>query len=157
MGMEHNLYVQIALFLIGWCESAPEGCIPDRFDKVEAFREALRSILTVTGVHRLTEVVAEGWQIFTAVKIGNVEDPAVPIAGAAPARHHDDLQAVGRVPHASILERELDSLQEWLTEVHELAVSEGQNRFLIEWLMDLQFVIAATLFCVVRRDVEKRM
>ncbi len=153
MGMEHNLYVQIVIFLIGWCESAPEGQIPDRFDKIEAFREALRSILTVTGVHRMTEVLAEGWQIFTAVKIGSVEGFAVPIAGAAPAPHRGDLQAVGRVRHASILQQELDSFKEWLTEIHEFAVSEGQNGLLIEWLLDLQFVIAATLFCVVHRDV----
>ena len=142
--MEHRFFVQMVTFLNGWCESAPEGCIPDRFDKVEVFREALRSILAVTGVHRLTEVLAEGWQIFTAIKIGSVSD-LVPIVGAAPAEIPNELQAVNDVRDANRLEHELILFDEWLAELQELAIFGDQNRLIIDWLRDLQFVIAATL------------
>ena len=124
--MEHRFCVEMVRFLMAWCESAPEGCIPDRFDRIESFREVLRSILGLTGVHRLTQVLAEGWQIFTAIKTGSTSNLA---------------PAIG---------------DEWLTEMQELAIVGWHDKLIIDWLRDLQFVIAAALFCVVHRDVPMR-
>ena len=156
--MDKAMYLQLVLFFLDWVKDVPEGERWTRLDLIESSREAVRSILSVTGVHRLTAVLAEAWQIFTPFKAHGagpdciLQDP-VPIRGAAPATVVSDLHLVGQSAHAPILEKEICTMMDWLDDVTSFA--EMKNMPVISsWLVDLRMVAAQAHFALVHRDHE---
>ena len=156
--MDKAMYLQLVLFFLDWVKDVPEAERSSRLDLIEGSREAIRSILSVTGVHRLTAVLAEAWQIFTPFKVHGtrpeciLSDPA-PIGGAAPATVVSDLHLVAQIAHAPILEKEICTMVDWLDEVTSFA--EMKNMPVItSWLVDLRMVVGQAHFSLVHREHE---
>ena len=153
--MDVAMYLQLLTFFVDWILEVPEADRGERMDRCEASRETIRSVLGVTGVHRITQVLAEAWQVFTAVKTyGPTQSclvPSVPpIAGAAPAKDPGDLALVGMISHASILEEETAVMLDWLEDIQAHA-EEKRLPVVLSWLQDLRFVISATHFALLHR------
>lgn len=153
--VERSVYLQILQLLISWVNDAGPGDLTDRLDCVESCREAIRAVLGMVGIHRMTEVLAEGWQVFTAIKAHGPSPRCLaacipPIASAAPAALPGDLYLVGHVGHADVLEQEVASAVDWLEDMQSYAEMNGQLQTL-EWLMDLRFAMSAVHFTLVHR------
>ncbi|CAL1153716.1 unnamed protein product [Cladocopium goreaui] len=143
--MDVAMYLQLLTFFVGWILEGPEIDISDKMDRCEASRETIRSVLSATGVHRITQVLAEAWQVFTAIKISGpnpaclVQSVPPPIAGAAPANEPGDLALVGMISHASILEEEAAVMLDWLDDIQSYA--EGKRLpVVLNWIQDLRLV-----------------
>jgi hypothetical protein len=154
--MDVAMYLQLLTFFVGWILEGPEIDISDKMDRCEASRETIRSVLSATGVHRITQVLAEAWQVFTAIKISGpnpaclVQSVPPPIAGAAPANEPGDLALVGMISHASILEEEAAVMLDWLDDIQSYA--EGKRLpVVLNWIQDLRLVMLATHFSLLHR------
>lgn len=149
------MYLSILTFFIEWIAEDP-GDSNERLEQFEAFRETVRSILSVTGVHRMTNVLAEMWQLCTALKIHGAStvalaSPIVPIEGAAPALHSSDLQSVAiQFSCCSILEEETATILDWLDDL-EGAAEIKEKGDVLQWLQDCRFVISTAHFALVHR------
>ena len=156
-----GLYLQLISGFIFWCE-ATENEDDNRYEKVEMAKECFRSILSITGVHRLTAQFAEGWQVFTAVPIfrdaySRGEQPSshepLPIAGACPSKEMNDLQSIGLIRHASILEEECAATLNMIEEVskYTLEANRPQCEHMLVWLADLRAHVSAAHFALFHR------
>ena len=152
---DRAMYLSILAFFLDWIAEDP-GDTHERLEQFEAFRETVRSILSVTGVHRMTSVLAEMWQLCTALKIHGTSTVAlasriVPIEGAAPSSHPSDLHSLGlQFACCSILEEETATMLDWLDDLECAAEVKGRLDVL-QWLQDLRFVISAAHFGLVHR------
>ena len=156
MEMPHAVYIELLGFISCWCEDVPDEDRQSQYQLVESTREALRTILGMCGLHRATYVVGEAWQVLTAIKIHGpdhpLHSPPVPVQSAAPYMAYRDLDCLGFLTHASILEEELAAAKDWLKELHDRAVEQEKSDVIIEWLSDARFVVAAAHFAVVLRS-----
>ena len=134
--------------------------IPDKLDILESSRECFRTILSVCGVHRGTEVMAEAWQCLTLFKVHGVNEEELrsaalpPISSAAPSLHYQPLRSLGNVGHASILEEECCSSLDLLAALSSVNMENAEmerDTELEQWLQDLQFVVEAAHFSLLRR------
>ena len=137
----------LASTLVAWCNGDEE-----RQEQLESHRECCRSIITVTGIHRGTAVLGEAWVVLTAAKIsfgGRAlgSFPLPPVASAAPSKEKNDLDAVGQLRHASILEEEVAFLLDWCNEMLQTN-KEGEIRI---WLQDFRFMVKAAHFSLMNR------
>ena len=150
---DRAMYLQLLSFFIGYFQQG-DGEEMDRLERFEACREAARTILGVTGIHRLTSILGEFWQLSTALKIYGasmdaLDAPAATIAGAAPSPHLNDLQALGvQLQCCSILEEETATFLDWLDDLESEAEIQGKTEVL-QWLQDLRFVVSAAHFALV--------
>lgn len=154
--MDVAMYLQLLTFFVDWILEGPEIDISEKMDRCEASRETIRSVLSATGVHRITQVLAEAWQVFTAIKISGpnpaclVQSVPPPIAGAAPANAPGDLALVGMISHASILEEETAVMLDWLDDIQSYA--EGKRLpVILNWIQDLRLVMLAIHFSLLHR------
>ncbi|CAK9118152.1 unnamed protein product [Durusdinium trenchii] len=156
--MDRFLYLQILGFFIDWIKDADDGDeFRDRLERFEASRETVRAILSVSGVHRMTEILAEAWQLMTAIKIHGANPLAlsadiVPIAGASPASEPTFLHAIGySVPYTTILEEETATLMDFIDDL--VGAAEVQDLgAVIQWLIDFRLIIGTAHFGLVHRD-----
>ena len=156
MAMQEALWVKLLTVLVAWVQENPEE-VGDKIELLEACRECLRSVLGVCGVHRATEVIAEGWQLLTAFKCHCGGDAAalfgsvpVPISSAAPSLICQPLKDLARVGHVDILEEELASTLDWVLSMTNFHHGNDQEIFI--WLRDLKFILEAAHFSLVRRS-----
>ena len=124
-----------------------DGNGDDRAEHLEACRECMRSILTVLGVHRHTEIFAECWILLTEALCSSMDDlqhvqpSTVTIAAAAPGQRGASLRELCRVPHADIFEEEIAGTLVWVDSMRELG---GQISLEVDqWLQDLRFMLGA--------------
>lgn len=159
-----GLYLQLISGFIFWCEAA-ENEEDNRYEKVEAAKECFRSILGVCcGVHRLTQPFSEGWQLFTGVPIfrdafhrgeqPSLDEP-LPIAGACPSKEMYDLQSIGSIAHASILEEECAATLDLIDDVskYTLEANRPQCEYMLIWLADLRAHVSIAHFALFHRAV----
>ena len=150
------MYLQLLSFFIGYCQQE-DGEEIDRLERFESARETVRTVLGVTGAHRMTSILGEFWQLSTALKIhcasaDALNQPVVPIAGAAPSTYFNDLQALGvQLECCSILEEETATFLDWLDDLEAEAEVQGNPDVLL-WLQDLRFVVSAAHFALVHRE-----
>ena len=127
----------------------------EKMEVLEPCRECVRAILSVTGVHRATEVLAELWILLTEVKVcgldqlGTVPPSTILIASAVPSPTCESLSALGRLRHADILEEELSSTLDWVRDMMEYH-DEG-NLDVAHWLRDVEFILETTQFVLIHR------
>ena len=153
--------MQLISGFLFWCEAA-ENEDDNRYEKVEMAKECFRSILSITGVHRLTGAFAEGWQVFTGIPIfrdaySRREQPSSdeppPIAGACPSKVMNDLQSIGMIAHASILEEECAATLTVIDDVyqHTLEANRPHCEHMLIWLSDLRAHVSAAHFALFHR------
>ena len=156
MAMPQTVWIDLLTFIACWCVEGSEDDQQSHYMLVESTREALRSILVVCGLHRATYVVGEAWQVFTGIMNQGIDcplhSPPVPIESATPYHAYRDLECLGDLAHASILEEELSAAKSRLKELHDRAVVQEESELIIEWLSDLRFVVAAARFAVLHRS-----
>ena len=155
MVLSQELFLALFLQLFTWKNEKHDGEY-ERDELLEGCRECIRSILSITGVHRGTEIFAECWILLTEVKVTEPQDllhgrktSSIPISSAAPSQKRGFLRALGQLPHADILEEEISSTLDWVDSMKE--VNDQKNVEIDEWLSDLEFALDAAHFALKHR------
>ena len=151
MVMRHDLYVALFSLMAAWKLEDEE-----REDTLECCREAIRTVLSVTGVHRATEVLAECWILLTELKVTDltsvvqVNPSTIPISSAVPSPLCCPLSQLGKLRHSDMLEEELSSAVHWVGLM--LAYKRDENLQADEWLRDLEFMLDTSRFVLMHRS-----
>lgn len=121
----------------------------DRYDAVRVARDACARVLSCTGVHRLTEVVAEGWQVFYTVHYldscgpgFNPDEPRVNIRTLQLPPTFQDMSATAelRPDSRETLKSDLQYSIDFLAALHEAARQVKLKRA-ASWFLDLRVVL----------------
>ena len=145
----------ILMVMISWINESEDERMDPRTDNVELCREICRSVLGTCGLHRMTAIFGEAWQIFTILKSFGPSTcalvaPLPPLNGAVPSPYPGDFHLLGEVKHASMLEEELaaalDLLNEWVAHAEYLAQKDVAT-----WIQDLRFHMVQCHFALLHR------
>lgn len=157
MALSDELFLALFLQLFAWKNEQHDDEY-ERDELLEGCRECIRSILSVTGVHRGTEIFAECWVLLTEVKVTEPhcllhgpKTSTIPIASAAPSPKRGFFRGLGQLPHADILEEEISSTLDWVDSMKEF--NDGENIAIDEWLADLEFSLDAAHFALKHRSI----
>ena len=147
MTLPHTLFASLLLLVVEWRDDGDLPDSDDRAEHLEACRECMRSLVTVLGVHRHTEIFAECWVLLTEAMCSSMDDlqhvqpSRLTIAGAAPGERCASLRDLGRVRHADIFEEEISGSLVCVDSMRELG---GQSSPEVDqWLQDLRFMLGA--------------
>ena len=160
--MNFNFYVRILGFCIEFINNSEEGELTEELERFESARELTRGILSVTGLHRMTMVLGEGWQIFTAIKQYGTSSMAlsacaVPVESCLPAHDQRNLHEVGHAfsvnpSYASMVEEETHNCLSLLNDLIDTArQSDRTDPELEQWFADLRLAISAVQFGLAHR------
>ena len=157
MVLSHQLFLALFTRLFAWKNEKHDGEY-DRDELLEGCRECIRSILSVTGVHRGTECFSECWILLTELKVAGPQDllqglkaSTIPISSAAPSPNRGFLRDLGQLPHADILEEEISSTLDWVNSMKE--INDEEHVEINQWLSDLEFALDAAHFALKHRLV----
>ena len=154
----------LLLLLIFWrrqLNETDEGETTDELERFESMRECVRTILSCTSLHRMSAVLAEAWQLGSALKIYGPSTLAIsadplPIQNCAPNLVPSGLHTVGVQcsSHVDILEEEIASLLALVRDLSAFADSTtAQSKEEVSmWLLDFKFAVEMVQFAVVHRD-----